>query len=181
MPQRPALFSGTVGDNLLSANENASRGDMDDAVISASAGDFIKDGLSGGDKYGAQLGKAGKNLSGGQKQRLSIARAIIRKPAFYIFDDSFSALDYITEAKLRAELSREAKDRGAGILIVSQRIASILNADKIVVLENGSIVGQGSHSELLKSCSIYREIAESQLPREELESYGTAENKGGAL
>ena len=118
-------------------------------------------------KYETHISSGGTNISGGQKQRLSIARAIARNPEIYIFDDSFSALDYKTDSLLRKELKTYTKD--ATTLIVAQRIGTIMNADKIIVLDNGKCVGQGTHKELLKTCEIYKEIALSQLSKEELE------------
>ena len=118
--------------------------------------------------YDAHIARGGTNISGGQKQRLSIARAVARKPEIYIFDDAFSALDYKTDATLRKELKNYTKD--ATILIVAQRIGTILNADKIVVLDNGEMVGMGRHKDLLKTCAVYKEIALSQLSKEELEN-----------
>ena len=117
-------------------------------------------------KYDSHISSGGTNVSGGQKQRLAIARAIARTPEIYIFDDSFSALDYKTDSILRKELKNFTKD--STILIVAQRIGTIMNADKIVVLDNGEMVGIGTHKELLKNCKVYREIAESQLSKEEL-------------
>ena len=116
----------------------------------------------------SEIAQGGANVSGGQKQRLSIARAILKKPKIYIFDDSFSALDYTTDAKLRAALKSET--RNSVVLIVAQRIGTILNAEQIIVLEEGKVVGKGTHRELLKTCQVYREIAESQLSQEELEA-----------
>ena len=120
------------------------------------------------DKYDAYLAQRGTNISGGQKQRLSIARAIARKPEIYIFDDSFSALDYKTDYTLRKELKKYTKD--ATIFIVAQRIGTIMNADKIIVLDKGNPVGMGTHQELLKNCDVYKEIALSQLSEEELKN-----------
>ena len=117
-------------------------------------------------KYDSHIASSGTNVSGGQKQRLSIARAIARQPEIYIFDDSFSALDYKTDSILRRELKKYTKD--ATILIVAQRIGTIMNADKIIVLDNGECVGMGTHKELLKNCEVYKEIALSQLKEEEL-------------
>ena len=141
----------------------------------AQASEFIEK-ISG--KYDSEISQGGANVSGGQKQRLSIARAIIRKPEIYIFDDSFSALDFETDAKLRQALSKETKKKT--VLIVAQRISTILNADKIIVLDQGKIVGQGSHKELMKSSSVYREIAYSQLSEEELRAYQTGVDKQAA-
>ena len=118
--------------------------------------------------YNSHISSGGTNISGGQKQRLSIARAVARKPEIYIFDDSFSALDYKTDAALRKNLKKSTKD--ATILIVAQRIGTIMNADKILVLDNGKCVGMGTHKELLKKCSVYKQIALSQLSKEELEN-----------
>ena len=118
--------------------------------------------------YNTHLAQGGTNVSGGQKQRLAIARAIARRPEIYIFDDSFSALDYKTDAVLRKELKKYTKD--ATCLIVAQRIGTIMNADKIVVLDNGNCVGMGTHKELLKTCEVYKQIALSQLSKEELEN-----------
>lgn len=118
--------------------------------------------------YNASIAQGGTNVSGGQKQRLSIARAIARDPEIYIFDDSFSALDYKTDTVLRRELKKYTKE--ATILIVAQRVGTIINADKIVVLDNGKIVGLGTHKELLKNCEVYQQIATSQLSKEELEN-----------
>jgi ATP-binding cassette subfamily B protein len=120
------------------------------------------------DKYDAVISREGRNISGGQKQRLSIARAVVRKPRLYILDDSFSALDYLTEANLRAELTREAKENNVGVIVISQRIASVLNADNIIALDGGKIIGRGTHSELMKICPSYAELARSQLPEDEL-------------
>ena len=120
------------------------------------------------DKYDSHIAQGGTNISGGQKQRLSIARAIAREPEIYIFDDSFSALDYKTDALLRKSLKKYTKD--ATILIVAQRIGTIMNADKIVVLDEGKCVGMGTHKELLKSCEVYKQIALSQITEEELEN-----------
>jgi len=118
------------------------------------------------DGFDSMVSQGGTNLSGGQKQRLSIARAIVRKPEIYVFDDSFSALDFKTDAKLRAALNKEIEN--ATVLIVAQRVSTIMNADKILVLENGQIAGMGKHRELLNTCEVYREIVSSQLSEEEL-------------
>ena len=124
--------------------------------------------LEKGKKYSSPLSQGGINLSGGQKQRLSIARAVATDPEIYIFDDSFSALDFKTDAELRKALNKETK--GSTVLIVAQRISTILHADQIIVLHEGKIVGKGTHKQLLKSCDIYKEIAASQLSKEELEN-----------
>ena len=168
VPQRAVLFRGTVSSNVAygdNGGEGYSSADVRDAVRIAQGQDFVED-LDGG--YDAAVSQSGTNISGGQKQRLSIARAICRQPEIFIFDDTFSALDYRTERSLRAALRRETG--GATILVVAQRIGSIMDADRIVVLDDGKIVGQGTHSELLRDCRVYREIAMSQLSEEELAS-----------
>ena len=176
VPQRGILFSGTVASNLQYGQPNASETDMNQAAEIAQAADFISK-LDGG--LHAPIAQGGTNVSGGQKQRLSIARAIIRKPEIFIFDDSFSALDFTTDAKLRAAL--RAATKGKTVLIVAQRISTILNADKIVVLDEGRVVGQGTHSELMKTCQVYREIASSQLSEQELaKPTGRLATEGGA-
>ena len=134
-------------------------------ALAVAQADFIKN-LKGGVNY--KIAQGGTNVSGGQKQRLSIARAIAKNPNIYVFDDSFSALDFKTDAKLRQELSKIVKNKT--VLIVAQRISTIMNADKIIVLNEGNIVGIGTHKELMKKCKIYKEIALSQLSKEELEN-----------
>jgi ATP-binding cassette subfamily B protein len=163
VPQKGILFSGTVESNLKYGAPNASDDEVRHAAEIAQAKDFINE-LDGG--FNAPIAQGGTNVSGGQKQRLSIARAIIRKPEIYIFDDSFSALDFTTDAKLRAALESETK--GKTVLIVAQRISTIRNADSIVVLNEGRVVGQGTHDQLMKTCDVYREIALSQLSEAEL-------------
>ena len=162
VPQQGYLFSGTVKSNLLYGNENATDEQIEKA-LEISQSDFVKN-LEGG--VNAEIAQGGTNVSGGQRQRLSIARAIIKNPEFYIFDDSFSALDYKTDKTLRKELSKYTKD--ATKIIVAQRVGTIMDADKIVVLSEGRIVGVGTHKELLETCDIYKEIALSQLDKEEL-------------
>jgi len=142
---------------------------MREAAEIAQAEDFINEKE---DKYSSRISQGGKNVSGGQKQRLSIARAIAKDPEIFIFDDSFSALDYKTDKTLRKALSK--KTENAGVIIVAQRIGTIINADKIIVLDKGRMVGMGKHKELLKDCEVYREIALSQLSKEELDNAGTA-------
>ncbi len=168
VPQRAVLFTGSVYDNV-SYGENGKKAttleEVKKAIDVAQGSEFV---LKMDGTYDAHIARGGTNVSGGQKQRLSIARAIARKPEIYIFDDAFSALDYKTDATLRKELRRHTKD--ATILIVAQRIGTILNADKIVVLDNGKCVGMGTHQELLKNCAVYKEIALSQLSKEELEN-----------
>ncbi len=162
VPQQGYLFSGTVKSNLLYGNENATDEQIEKA-LEISQSDFVKN-LEGG--VNAEIAQGGTNVSGGQRQRLSIARAIIKNPEFYIFDDSFSALDYKTDKTLRKELSKYTKD--ATKIIVAQRVGTIMDADQIVVLSEGRIVGVGTHKELLDTCDVYKEIALSQLDKEEL-------------
>ncbi len=157
VPQQAWLFSGTIRDNLRYGNENATDEEMMHALDIAQAG-FVKDLEDGLDTHVAQ---GGTNFSGGQKQRLSIARALIKKAELYIFDDSFSALDFKTDAALRKALEKELTT--SAVLIIAQRISTIVNADQIVVLNDGEIVGVGTHQELMKNCKIYQEIAKSQL------------------
>ena len=164
VPQQGYLFSGTVKSNLLYGNENATDEQIEKA-LEISQSDFVKN-LEGG--VNAEIAQGGTNVSGGQRQRLSIARAIIKNPEFYIFDDSFSALDYKTDKTLRKELSQYTKD--ATKIIVAQRVGTIMDADKIIVLDEGTIVGEGTHSELMENCKIYKEIALSQLSKEELKN-----------
>jgi ATP-binding cassette subfamily B protein len=173
VPQRGVLFSGTVASNVKYGDPAADDQAVKRAVAIAQAQDFVEK-LPGA--YDAPVAQGGTNVSGGQKQRLSIARAIIRKPELYIFDDSFSALDFKTDAQLRAALATET--RGATVLIVAQRIGTIMSADKIIVLDEGRIVGQGTHRELMSSCPVYREIASSQLSEEELGSSVVAGAEG---
>lgn len=163
VPQKGVLFSGTVKSNVAYGNKRASTKEIDTAIKVAQASDFVKkleDGLQ------SNISQGGTNVSGGQKQRLSIARALAVKPKVYIFDDSFSALDFKTDAKLRKALQKETA--GKTVLIVGQRISTIMNADKIIVMDEGKIVGQGTHDELMKHNVVYQEIAHSQLSDEEL-------------
>jgi len=165
VPQKGILFNGSVRDNVKYGDENATDEEINHALKVAQASGFVAK-LDGGLDY--HIAQGGKNVSGGQRQRLSIARAIIRKPEIYIFDDSFSALDYKTDRNLRTALKKETNK--ATNLIVAQRVGSIMDADQIVVLDKGEIVGMGTHRELLKNCKIYKEIAYSQLSKEELEN-----------
>ncbi len=162
VPQKPYLFSGTVASNLRHGNPEATDEELWDALRIAQAADFVE-AMSGG--LDAPISQGGTNVSGGQRQRLSIARALVRKPEIYIFDDSFSALDVATDARLRAALKAEITD--AAVIIVGQRVATIADADTILVLEDGAIVGHGTHDELLSSCLTYAEIVDSQLSAEE--------------
>jgi ATP-binding cassette subfamily B protein len=165
VPQKAVLFSGTIADNLRFGNQNATEDDMKRAAETAQAMEFISSKDKGFNSYIAQ---GGANVSGGQKQRLSIARAIVKRPEIYVFDDSFSALDYKTDAALRKALKGETKD--AAVIIIAQRISTIMHADSIVVLDEGKIAGIGTHQELLDSCSVYREIVDSQFKKGELDS-----------
>ena len=165
VPQKGILFSGTIDSNLRYGNKDASEDDIIRAAKIAQSIDFINDKE---DKFDSEIAQGGSNVSGGQKQRLSIARAIAKDPEIFIFDDSFSALDFKTDAKLRKALKSETKD--ATVLIVAQRISTILDADQIVVLDEGRVVGIGKHNELLKNCEVYKEIALSQLSKEELDN-----------
>ena len=163
VPQKGVLFSGTIDSNIRYGKEAATEAEVQRAAEIAQAWDFIEEKEDG---VQSAIAQGGTNVSGGQKQRLSIARAIAKEPEIYIFDDSFSALDYKTDVVLRRALKKETKD--ATTLIVAQRISTILHADKILVLDEGHVVGQGTHKELLKSCDVYRQIAMSQLSEEEL-------------
>ena len=168
VPQKAVMFTGTVYDNVSYGDNGKGKVELNkvkEAVKVAQGKDFVEK-MDG--KYDAHISRGGTNVSGGQKQRLAIARAIARDPEIYIFDDSFSALDYKTDALLRKELRKYTKD--ATCMIVAQRIGTIINADKIVVLDEGKCVGIGTHKELLKSCKVYKEIALSQLSKEELEN-----------
>lgn len=164
VPQKGILFTGSIKENIRYGNKKVKDIDIINALAVAQA-DFIKN-LKGGVNY--KIAQGGTNVSGGQKQRLSIARAIAKNPNIFVFDDSFSALDFKTDAKLRQELSKIVKNKT--VLIVAQRISTIMNADKIIVLNEGNIVGIGTHKELMKKCKIYKEIALSQLSKEELEN-----------
>ena len=167
VPQKGVLFSGTIESNLKYGGSQISDADMEEAAGIAQAVEFI-DKKPG--KYQSEISQGGTNVSGGQKQRLSIARAIAKKPKIFLFDDSFSALDYKTDALLRRQLNEKIKD--ATVIIVAQRISTILHADQIIVLDDGEIAGIGSHEQLLKNCEAYQEIAKSQLSAAELERNG---------
>ena len=168
VPQKGNLFTGTIKSNIAFGEDYA--GQISDKQITkaasiAQAEEFIKTKEK---KYDSEISQGGTNVSGGQRQRLAIARAIAIDPEIYIFDDSFSALDYKTDAKLRASLTKETKDSTK--FIVAQRISTVLNADQIIVLDGGTIAGIGTHKELMKTCDVYKEIALSQLSKEELEN-----------
>ena len=164
VPQKGVLFSGTIDSNLRYGRENATREELEKAAAIAQATEFIEQKEEGME---SPIAQGGSNVSGGQKQRLSIARAIAKQPEIYIFDDSFSALDFKTDAALRKALKEETEE--ATTLIVAQRISTILHADRILVLDEGKVVGMGTHKELLQSCEVYQQIARSQLSQEELD------------
>ena len=164
VPQKAVLFSGDIASNILYGNPDGSEAEMTEAATIAQATEFIEQKKK---KYKSTISQGGSNVSGGQKQRLSIARAIAKHPDVYIFDDSFSALDYKTDATLRAKLKEKTSE--STVMIVAQRISTILHADQIIVLDDGQIVGKGTHKELLKTCEAYYQIASSQLSEKELE------------
>lgn len=166
VPQKGYLFTGTIASNLRYAKKDADEQEMRDASETAQALEFIENKPEG---FETAISQGGTNVSGGQRQRLSIARALMKNPEIFIFDDTFSALDFKTDARLRKALTKMCKERGSTVLMVAQRISSILHADQIVVLDQGSVVGIGTHKELMESCDVYREIAYSQLSKEELE------------
>lgn len=163
VPQQAVLFSGTIAENIRYGKEDAAEGEVRHAAEIAQAAEFIAKMPEG---YNTMIAQGGTNVSGGQKQRLSIARALVRKPEIYIFDDSFSALDFKTDAKLRAALKEETGD--ASVLIVAQRVSTIMDADQIIVLDNGAIAGIGTHKQLMDTSEVYREIVMSQLSEEEI-------------
>lgn len=163
VPQKGILFTGTIDSNLRYGNRNATEEDIKEAAEIAQATEFIE---SKPKKYNSEIAQGGTNVSGGQKQRLSIARAIAKNPEIYIFDDSFSALDLKTDAALRKALNKKTSE--STVLIVAQRISTILHAEQIIVLDEGKIIGKGTHEELLKNCEVYKQIALSQLSKEEL-------------
>jgi len=164
VPQKGVLFSGTIESNIKYSNEKMSDGRMQLAAEIAQATEFIEQKK---DNYKSEIAQGGSNVSGGQKQRLSIARAVAKDPEIFVFDDSFSALDYKTDTKLRKALAEKTKDKT--VIIVAQRINTVLNADKIIVLDDGIIAGIGTHEELMQNCEVYKQIALSQLSKEELE------------
>jgi ATP-binding cassette, subfamily B, multidrug efflux pump len=163
VPQQAVLFTGTISENIRYGKENATEDEVKHATDIAQATDFISAMDEG---FDAKIAQGGTNVSGGQKQRLSIARALVRQPEIYIFDDSFSALDFKTDAKLRSALKQETVD--STVLIVAQRVSTIMDADQIIVLDNGRISGIGTHKELLDKSPVYREIVMSQLSEEEI-------------
>ncbi len=162
VPQKATLFTGTIAENIRFGKEDATDEEIEEAVRIAQAEEFVSR-MDGG--FEAEIEQGGSNLSGGQKQRLSIARAMVRKPDIYLFDDSFSALDYKTDARLRATLKKETRE--ATVLIVAQRVSTVVDADRIIVLEKGKVAGIGTHQELLADNEVYQEIVSSQLSEEE--------------
>ncbi|TDW14759.1 ATP-binding cassette subfamily B protein [Breznakia blatticola] len=167
VPQKGVLFSGTIESNIKYSDENMSDKQMQLAADVAQATEFISQKPEG---FESEIAQGGSNVSGGQKQRLSIARAVAKNPEIYIFDDSFSALDFKTDATVREALNKLVEKTGSTILVVAQRVSSIMQADQIIVLDEGSIVAKGTHEELMKSCEVYQEIAYSQLSKEELDN-----------
>ena len=169
VPQKGVLFSGTIASNLKFGREDATDKrkltdkDIEEAARIAQATEFIEEKR---EKYNSHIAQGGTNVSGGQKQRLSIARAIAKNPKIYIFDDSFSALDLKTDAALRKALASKVSE--ATVIIVAQRISTVMNADQIIVMEEGHIAGKGTHEELMRDCDVYRQIAKSQLSAKEL-------------
>jgi ATP-binding cassette subfamily B protein len=165
VPQKAVLFSGTIESNISYGSPDATLAEIQRSATVAQATEFINQLDK---KMESPISQGGINVSGGQKQRLSIARALAYKPEIFIFDDSFSALDFTTDAKLRKALANVTGDKT--VLIVAQRISTIMQADNIIVIDDGRVVGQGSHQELLKNCKIYQEIAQSQLSENELKA-----------
>lgn len=163
VPQRGLLFSGTIADNMRFGKEDATDEEIGHAIAIAQAADFVEEKEDG---INSEIVQGGTNVSGGQKQRLSIARALVKKPSIYLFDDSFSALDFKTDKILREALAEKVGD--AAMIVVAQRINTILDADQIIVLDEGRMVGKGTHAELMRNCEVYKEIALSQLSEEEL-------------
>ena len=173
--RKGVLFSGTIASNIKYGNAKASQKLVEKSAKIAQAAEFISELKN---SYKNDIAQGGSNVSGGQRQRLSIARAIAVEPNVYIFDDSFSALDFKTDAKLRSALAKETKHKT--VFIVGQRINTIMNADKIIVLDEGKIVGQGTHQELMKNCQVYQEIAASQLSEDDLQKMSATTPKGAA-
>ncbi len=166
VPQKGSLFSGTIQSNLLYAKEDATEEEIESAASVAQALEFINEKP---ERFETEIAQGGTNVSGGQRQRLSIARALVKNPEIYIFDDTFSALDFKTDAKLRKALNELCQKNKSTVLLVAQRISSIMHADRIVVLDKGRVAGMGTHEELLETCDVYKEIAFSQLSKEELD------------
>jgi ATP-binding cassette subfamily B protein len=167
VPQKAVLFAGTVNENLRYGKEDATEEEIKKAAEVAQASEFIDQMPDG---FNSLIAQGGTNVSGGQMQRLSIARALVRKPEIYVFDDTFSALDFKTDAKLRAALKGETRD--STVLIVAQRVGTVIDADRIIVLDEGQIAGIGTHKELMKSCAVYKAIVSSQLSATEIAEEG---------
>ncbi|MGZ4163860.1 MAG: ABC transporter ATP-binding protein, partial [Tumebacillaceae bacterium] len=163
VPQKAVLFTGTIADNIRYGKDDATDEEVAHAADVAQATEFISEMKDG---FGSVIAQGGTNVSGGQKQRLSIARALVRRPEIYVFDDSFSALDFKTDAKLRAALKHETTE--STVIIVAQRVTTVMDADQILVLNEGEIAGIGTHRELMATCEVYREIVSSQLSEEEI-------------
>lgn len=163
VPQKAVLFSGTIDSNITFGDKNADEDRIEEAVKIAQSLDFVMKKEEG---FNSPISQGGTNVSGGQRQRLAIARAVVRKPEIYVFDDSFSALDFKTDKALRKALAEETDN--ATVVIVAQRISTVIEADRIIVIENGEVAGMGTHKELLESCGVYREIAMSQMSREDM-------------
>lgn len=162
VPQKALLFKGSIKENILMGDKNASDSRIEESAKISQAYDFI---IKKDENFNSKISQGGTNVSGGQRQRLSIARAIVRRPEIYIFDDSFSALDFKTESELRKSLSKETQN--SAVIIVAQRVSTIINSDRIIVMDEGNVVGIGKHADLIKSCKTYREIVHSQLSDEE--------------
>ena len=163
VPQKALLFKGTIMENIRFGDDSASDERVKEAAAIAQSTDFIEDKPDG---FDSSISQGGSNVSGGQRQRLAIARAIVRKPEIYVFDDSFSALDFKTDSALRQALSKETGN--ATVVIVAQRVSTIMNADRIIVMDEGKVMGIGTHRELLNTCGTYQEIVRSQLSEEEM-------------
>ena len=157
------LFKGTIAENIRFGDDSANDERVREAAAIAQSTDFIEDKPDG---FDSPIAQGGSNVSGGQRQRLAIARAIVRKPEIYVFDDSFSALDFKTDSALRQALAKETG--AATVVIVAQRVSTIMNADRIIVMDEGKVMGMGTHRELLKTCETYQEIVRSQLSEEEM-------------
>ena len=162
VPQKAVLFAGTIDSNIAFGDRTADEDRIEEAVKIAQSYDFVMKKEEG---FNSPISQGGTNVSGGQRQRLAIARAIVRKPEIYVFDDSFSALDFKTDKSLRQALSKETGD--ATVVIVAQRISTIIDADRIIVIEKGQVAGIGTHNELLNTCDVYKEIVDSQMSKEE--------------
>ena len=163
VPQKALLFKGTIAENIRFGDDSANDERVREAAAIAQSTDFIEDKPDG---FDSPIAQGGSNVSGGQRQRLAIARAIVRKPEIYVFDDSFSALDFKTDSALRQALAKETG--AATVVIVAQRVSTIMNADRIIVMDEGKVMGMGTHRELLKTCETYQEIVRSQLSEEEM-------------